>query len=71
MAKQKFKLTNRPIYNNALRQRGSLTVWLEESAVTAWTDNRSPERRGRPLHYTDTARLHVMLDYFLEIHSHL
>ncbi|MEL6092791.1 IS5/IS1182 family transposase, partial [Plesiomonas shigelloides] len=52
MEKQKFKLTNWPIYNNALRQLGSLTVWLEESAVTAWTDNSSPERRGRPLHYT-------------------
>ncbi len=34
MAKQKFKLTNWPIYNNALRQRGSLTVWLDEVAVT-------------------------------------
>ncbi|HAD38796.1 MAG TPA: IS5 family transposase [Plesiomonas shigelloides] len=61
MAKQKFKLTNWPIYNNALRQRGSLTVWLEESAVTAWTDNSAPERSGRPLHYTDTAITTVLM----------
>lgn len=33
----------------------SLTVWLDESTVTTRTDNSSPERRGHPLHYTDTA----------------
>ncbi|MEB7742577.1 IS5/IS1182 family transposase, partial [Escherichia coli] len=31
MAKQKFKIKNWPAYNKALRQRGSLTVWLDES----------------------------------------
>lgn len=49
------------MYNNALRQRGSLTVWLDESAITAWTDNSSPERRGRPLHYTDMAITTVLM----------
>ncbi|ELO81166.1 transposase [Salmonella enterica subsp. enterica serovar Enteritidis str. SARB17] len=39
MAKQKFKITNWPAYNKALRQRGSLTVWLDESAIAAWTDS--------------------------------
>lgn len=33
MAKQKFKINNWPAYNKALRQRGSLTVWLDESAI--------------------------------------
>ncbi|SJA44944.1 Uncharacterised protein [Shigella sonnei] len=61
MAKQKFKTTNWPIYNNALRQRGSLTVWLDESGITAWTDNSAPEHRGRPLHYTDTAITTVLM----------
>ncbi|MGL9719538.1 hypothetical protein, partial [Symbiopectobacterium sp.] len=28
MAKQNFKITNWPSYNKALKQRGSLTVWL-------------------------------------------
>ncbi|GDX04620.1 hypothetical protein BSPA111_07880 [Buttiauxella sp. A111] len=41
MAMQKFEITNLPTYNRALRQRGSLTVWLDESAITAWTDNAS------------------------------
>ncbi|KAF0743659.1 IS5/IS1182 family transposase [Aphis craccivora] len=43
MAKQKFKITNWPAYNKALRQRGSLTVWLDESAIAGWTDSSSPE----------------------------
>ena len=61
MAKQKFKITNWPAYNKALRQRGSLTVWLDESAVAAWTDSTRPEGRGRPLHYTDIAITTVLM----------
>lgn len=44
---------NQPAYKNALRQHSSLTVWLDESTVDAWTDSAQPEGRGRPLHYTD------------------
>ncbi|WP_291970248.1 hypothetical protein, partial [Candidatus Symbiopectobacterium sp.] len=29
MVKQNFKITNWPSYNKALKQRGSLTVWLD------------------------------------------
>lgn len=61
MAKQKFKITNWPAYNKALRQRGSLTVWLDESAIAAWTENSAPEHRGRPLHYTDMAITTVLM----------
>ena len=55
MAKPKFKITHWPTDNKALRQRGSLTVWMDESAIAAWTEKTSPERRGRPLHYSDMA----------------
>lgn len=61
MAKQKFKITNWPAYNKALRQRGSLTVWLDESAIAAWTDSAQPEGRGRPLRYTDMAITTVLM----------
>lgn len=61
MAKQKFKITNWPAYNKALRQRGSLTVWLDESAIAAWTENTAPEHRGRPLHYTDMAITTILM----------
>nr|ALD82343.1 hypothetical protein [Raoultella ornithinolytica] len=61
MAKQKFKITNWSAYNKALRQRGSLTVWLDESAIAAWTEKAQPEGRGRPLHYTDMAITTVLM----------
>ena len=61
MAKQKFKITNWSAYNKALRQRGSLTLWIDESGITAWTDSTQPERRGRPLHYTDMAITAVLM----------
>lgn len=61
MAKQKFKITNWPAYDKALRQRGSLTVWLDESAISAWTDSAQPEGRGRPLHYTDMAITTILM----------
>ncbi len=61
MSKQKFKITNWSAYNNAFRQRGSLTVWPDESAIVAWTDNAQPEGRGRPLPYIDTAITTVLM----------
>lgn len=61
MAKQKFKITNWSAYNKALRQRGSLTIWLDESAIAAWTECAKPEGRGRPLHYTDMAITTVLM----------
>ena len=64
MAKQKFKITRWPAYNKALRQRGALTVWLDEStisAIAAWTQSTAPERRGRPLHCTDMAITRVLM----------
>lgn len=58
---KKFKITNRSACNNALRQRGSLTVWPDESAIAAWTDNAPSEGCGRPLHYTDMAITTVLM----------
>ncbi|AHE72624.1 hypothetical protein M942_05170 [Enterobacter ludwigii] len=55
------KITNWSAYNNALRQRGSLTLWLDESAIAAWTDSAQPEGRGRPPHYTDMAIATVLM----------
>ncbi|NLS44059.1 IS5/IS1182 family transposase, partial [BEV proteobacterium] len=55
MAKQNLKITNGSSYNKALKQRGSLTIWLDESAIAEWTEKTTTERRGRPLHYSDMA----------------
>ena len=34
--RQKHKVTNWPVYDASLRQRGSLTVWFTEEAIAAW-----------------------------------
>ena len=33
---QKHRVTNSAVYDAALRQRGSLTVWFTDEAIEAW-----------------------------------
>ena len=35
--KQRHRVTNWAAYDIALRQRGSLTVWVTEAVIAAWT----------------------------------
>ncbi|MGV1829095.1 hypothetical protein [Agrobacterium vitis] len=35
--KQKFKVTNWAAYNESLRQRGDLTVWISVDAQSQWS----------------------------------
>ena len=35
--RQRHRVTNWAAYDAALRQRGSLTVWFTDEAVTRWT----------------------------------
>jgi hypothetical protein len=32
----RYKVTNWPEYNKALRQRGDITIWFTEEALAAW-----------------------------------
>ncbi|MEA2789127.1 MAG: hypothetical protein QOG73_1533, partial [Acetobacteraceae bacterium] len=48
--KQKRKLTNLRAYDASLRQRGSLTVWFTDEAITAW-------QAGDPLDLPDKIAL--------------
>ena len=34
--KQKYKLTNWSEYNEALRRRGDIIVWLSDEAIAKW-----------------------------------
>ncbi len=34
--KQKFKVTNWSEYNESLRRRGNITVWLSYEAISQW-----------------------------------
>jgi hypothetical protein len=50
--KAKYKVSNWREYDQALRQRGSLTVWVTPEALEAWAPARTGQR-GRPTSYSD------------------
>lgn len=51
----KYRVRNWSEYNKALISRGSLTLWVDEQAVSAWRRRGGPQGRGRPQIYSDTA----------------
>ena len=52
--KQKFKFTNWATYNESLRRRGDLTVWISDEALSQWSAPRRTSRGGQPK-YSDLA----------------
>lgn len=52
--KTHYKVTNWPEYNEALRQRGDITIWFTEEALAAWRPAKSGAR-GRSQEYSDLA----------------
>jgi len=46
--KQKFKVTNWPVYNKSLRRRGDLTISASEAALCLWFAARRKSRGGQP-----------------------
>ena len=50
----KRRVTNWAAYNEALRQRGSLTVWFTDDAIAAWKAAPRTTPGGQP-HYSDLA----------------
>lgn len=55
MSKTELKLTNWPDYNRALTQRGSLTFWLDEEALSTWTCSAHHGGRGRAQYFSNLA----------------
>lgn len=54
--KQKYKLKNWSAYNQALRLRGNITMWLSEEAIAQWyVKDRIYDGTGTPPLYTDFA----------------
>ena len=45
--KQKHRVTNWSTYNEGLRQRGDLTVWVSEDALDLWSAPRRTKRGGQ------------------------
>ena len=46
--RQRRKVTNWPAYDASLCQRGSLTVWFTDEAITAWEAEPRTTRGGQP-----------------------
>src|SRR5215218_1730464 len=46
--RQRRKITNWPAYDASLRQRGSLTVWFTDEAISAWRAEPRTTRGGQP-----------------------
>jgi hypothetical protein len=48
LPKQRHRVTNWAAYDIALRQRGSLTVWFTEAAISEWKTEPRATRGGQP-----------------------
>lgn len=56
-SKEVYRLRNWSSYNQALVQRGSLTVWFDTESIAAWWAIHDPDKLGRPYTFSETAIL--------------
>lgn len=54
-AKPSYRVRNWSQYNAALKQRGSLTFWMDETVIARWINQQKTGRRGASNHYSDGA----------------
>lgn len=65
MGESKHKISNWQQNNQALVQRGSLTIWMDAQAIKQWHCQVHHGRRGRGFHHSDTAiEITLMLKSF-------
>ena len=57
----KYKITNWSEYNKALINRGSITVWIEETSLKKWYSSKHTMVSGRPEIYSDDAILLLLV----------
>jgi len=50
-----YRIRNWPEYNEALKNRGSITFWFSEDEKNGWQSQKKLEGKGRPEMYSDTA----------------
>lgn len=53
--KARYRIRNWKAYNQALVQRGSLTIWLDQDMLESWNNQEKNGKVGRDYTYTDTA----------------
>ncbi|MDP5221090.1 IS5 family transposase, partial [Ruegeria sp. 2205SS24-7] len=52
--KARYRVTNWSAYNESLRQRGDVTIWISDEVAQNWSSPRRKTRGGQP-RYTDLA----------------
>jgi hypothetical protein len=52
--RQKYRVTNWTEYNESLRRRGDLTVWISDDALALWLAPRRTQHGGQS-RYSDLA----------------
>jgi hypothetical protein len=53
--KPSYRIRNWSEYDAALKQRGSLTFWIDEAVIVGWINAQKSGRRGGSKHYSDGA----------------
>lgn len=53
--KPTYKLKNWSEYNKSLKQRGSLTFWIDREVIDEWENKEKTGRRGASNKYSDLA----------------
>ena len=70
--KKSYRIANWPEYNAALVKRGSLTVWIDETASDGWLNKQRSGRPGASCTYSDaaiTAALFLKVVYRLPLRA--
>lgn len=55
-----YKVRNWSQYNESLKKRGSLSIWISEDAIKKWHSPKDPHFIGAPQQYSDDAILCMM-----------
>lgn len=55
-----YKVRNWSQYNESLKKRGSLSLWISEDAIKKWQPSKNPHVIGAPQQYSDDAILCMM-----------
>ncbi len=53
--KPSYRVRNWNSYDAALKQRGSLSFWIDEAVIAGWINEQKSGRRGASKHYSDGA----------------
>ena len=59
--KRRYQVTNWSQYNDALVNRGDITLWFDEEVIENWGHENRGFKKGRPFTYSDSAILALLM----------